>query len=70
MPTVDDPGSGVDPILLKVLDAVPFRLPADGGPMWPASRYGICRGDRYTPRCAYRIAPSTVPRGLINIQTY
>ena len=31
MPAVDDPGPGVDPILLKVLDAVPFRLSADGG---------------------------------------
>jgi hypothetical protein len=30
MPTFDDPGPGVDPILLKVLDAVPFRLSAEG----------------------------------------
>jgi acetyl esterase/lipase len=31
MPIVDDPGPGVDPILLKVLDAVPFRLSAHVG---------------------------------------
>jgi acetyl esterase len=31
MPTVDDPGPGIDPILLKVLDAAPFRLSADNG---------------------------------------
>ncbi len=31
MPTADDPGSAIDPILLKVLDAVPFRLSADSG---------------------------------------
>ncbi|MGB7110824.1 MAG: alpha/beta hydrolase, partial [Mycobacterium sp.] len=31
MPTAADPGSAIDPILQKVLDAVPFRLFADGG---------------------------------------
>ena len=30
-PAVDDPGSAIDPILQKVLDAVPFRLSADDG---------------------------------------
>jgi hypothetical protein len=29
--TDDDPASGIDPILLKVLEAVPFRLSAEGG---------------------------------------
>ncbi|OBK38345.1 lipase [Mycobacterium sp. 1245111.1] len=31
MSSVDDPGSAIDPILQKVLDAVPFRLSADDG---------------------------------------
>jgi len=31
MPVVDDSGSTIDPILQKVLDAVPFRLSADSG---------------------------------------
>jgi acetyl esterase/lipase len=31
MPTVDAPGPAIDPILQKVLDAVPFRLSADEG---------------------------------------
>ncbi|HEX4394671.1 MAG TPA: alpha/beta hydrolase, partial [Mycobacterium sp.] len=31
MPSVDDFGSTIDPILQKVLDAVPFRLSADDG---------------------------------------
>jgi acetyl esterase len=31
MPSVDDSGSALDPILQKVLDAVPFRLSADDG---------------------------------------
>jgi len=31
MPTVDDPGPAIDPILQKVLDAVPFRLSAAEG---------------------------------------
>jgi hypothetical protein len=31
MPAVDDSGSAIDPILQKVLDAVPFRMSADSG---------------------------------------
>jgi acetyl esterase len=31
MPSVEDSGSAIDPILQKVLDAVPFRLSADDG---------------------------------------
>src|ERR1700678_4519863 len=31
MPSVDDSGSAIDPILQKVLDAVPFRLSIEDG---------------------------------------
>ncbi|HXY66621.1 MAG TPA: alpha/beta hydrolase [Mycobacterium sp.] len=70
MPTVDEPGSAIDPILLKVLDAVPFRLSTDHGV--EAARQQL----RDLPRRAFhpelRVQNRTIdgPAGPINIRIY
>jgi acetyl esterase/lipase len=70
MPTVDDPGPAIDPILQKVLDAVPFRLSAAEGV--DAARRQL----RDLPRREFypelRVANRTIdgPGGPINIRIY
>jgi acetyl esterase len=70
MSTVDEPGSAIDPILLKVLDAVPFRLSTDHGV--EAARQQL----RDLPRRAFhpemRVQNRTIdgPAGPINIRIY
>lgn len=70
MPTVDEPGSAIDPILLKVLDAVPFRLSADCGV--EAARRQL----RDLPRRSFypelRVEDRTIvgPAGPLNIRIY
>ncbi len=70
MPTVDDPERAIDPILLKVLDAVPFRLSTEGGV--EAARQQL----RDLPRRAFhpelRVQNRAIdgPGGLINIRIY
>src|SRR5262249_44646848 len=70
MPTVDDPGSGVDPILLKVLDAVPFRLSADGGV--EAARERLRNLPRLPLHPELRVQDRAIegPAGPINIRIY
>jgi acetyl esterase len=70
MPTVDEAGSAIDPILLKVLDAVPFRLSTDHGV--EAARQQL----RDLPRRAFhpelRVQNRTIdaPAGPINTRIY
>ena len=70
MPTVDDPERAIDPILLKVLDAVPFRLSTEGGV--EAARQQL----RDLPRRAFhpelRVQNRAIdgPGGPINIRIY
>jgi acetyl esterase len=70
MPSVDDPGSAIDPILEKVLDAVPFRLSADDGV--EAARRSL----RDLPRRSFypelRVQDRAIdgPAGPINIRIY
>src|SRR5262245_2625094 len=70
MPTVDDPGPGVDPILLKVLDAVPFRLSADGGVK--AARQQLRDLPRLPVHPELRVQDRAIdgPAGQINIRIY
>jgi acetyl esterase len=70
MSTVDGAGSSIDPILQKVLDAVPFRLSADEGV--EAARRAL----RDLPRRAFypelRVQDRAIdgPAGPINIRIY
>jgi acetyl esterase len=70
MPAVDDSGSTIDPILQKVLDAVPFRMSADSG-------VDVARQQlRDLPRRSFhpelRVQNRTIdgPGGPINIRIY
>ncbi|MDT5046196.1 MAG: acetyl esterase [Mycobacterium sp.] len=70
MPAVDDSGSAIDPILQKVLDAVPFRMSADSG-------VDVARQQlRDLPRRSFhpelRVQNRTIdgPGGPINIRIY
>src|ERR1700758_2129027 len=70
MSTVDDSGPAIDPILQKVLDAVPFRLSADDGV--DAARRQL----RDLPRRAFhpelRVEDRAIdgPAGPLNIRIY
>jgi acetyl esterase/lipase len=70
MSTDDDPGSGIDPILLKVLDAVPFRLSAEGGV--EAARRQLRDLPRRPTHPGVRVEDRTIdgPAGPINIRIY
>ena len=70
MPAVDDSGSAIDPILQKVLDAVPFRMSAGSG-------VDVARQQlRDLPRRSFhpelRVQNRTIdgPAGPINIRIY
>ncbi len=70
MADVDDPGPAIDPILQKVLDAVPFRLSVDDGV--DAARRQL----RDLPRHAFypelRVENRSIdgPAGLLNVRIY
>ena len=70
MSTVDDPGPAIDPILQKVLDAVPFRLSVEDGVD------GARRQLRDLPRRAFypelRVQNRSIdgPDGPLNIRIY
>jgi acetyl esterase/lipase len=70
MPTVNDPGSGVDPILLKVLDAVPYRLSADQGA--ETARRQLRDLPRRLLHPELRVQDRTIdgPGGQINVRIY
>ncbi len=70
MPSVDDPGSAIDPILQKVLDAVPFRLSADDGV--EAARRALRDLPRRTFYPELRVENRAIdgPAGPINIRIY
>jgi acetyl esterase/lipase len=68
--TDDDPASGIDPILLKVLDAVPFRLSAEGGV--EAARQQLRDLPRRPVHPELRVEDRTIdgPADPINIRIY
>jgi acetyl esterase len=70
IPTFDGPGPGVDPILLKVLDAVPFRLSPDGGVK--AARQQLRDLPRRPLHPELRVQDRAIdgPAGRINIRIY
>jgi acetyl esterase len=70
MPTVDDPGRAIDPILQKVLDAVPFQLSADEGV--DAARQRLRDLPRRSFHPELRVQDRTIdgPAGPINIRIY
>ena len=70
MSSVDDPGSAIDPILQKVLDAVPFRLSADDGV--EAARAALRDLPRRSFHPELRVEDRAIegPAGPINIRIY
>jgi acetyl esterase len=70
MPAVDDSGSAIDPILQKVLDAVPFRMSADSGV--EVARQQLRDLPRRTFHPELRVQNRTIdgPGGPINIRIY
>jgi acetyl esterase/lipase len=70
MSSVNYPSPGVDPILLKVLDAVPFRLSADGGVK--AARQQLRDLPRPALHPELRVQDQTIdgPAGRINTRIY
>ena len=70
MSSVDDPGSAIDPILQKVLDAVPFRLSADDGV--EAARAALRDLPRRSFHPELRVQDRAIegPAGPINIRIY
>jgi acetyl esterase len=70
MPTVDDSAPAIDPILLKVLDAVPFRLSVDGGA--EEARRQLRDLPRRVLHPELRVQNRTIdgPAGPINIRIY
>src|SRR5271156_4260637 len=70
MPAVDDSGSTIDPILQKVLDAVPFRMSADCG--LDVARQQLRDLPRRSFHPELRVQNRTIdgPGGPINIRIY
>src|ERR1700742_2374068 len=70
MPSVDDSGSAIDPILQKVLDAVPFRMSADDGV--EAARRQLRDLPRRSFHPELRVEDRAIdgPAGPINIRIY
>jgi acetyl esterase len=70
MPAVDDSGSAIDPILQKVLDAVPFRMSADSGV--EVARQQLRDLPRRSFHPELRVQNRTIdgPAGPINIRIY
>jgi acetyl esterase/lipase len=70
MPSAADPGSAIDPILQKVLDAVPFRLSADDGV--DAARRALRDLPRRSFHPELRVQDRAIdgPAGPLNIRIY
>jgi acetyl esterase len=70
MPSVDDPGSAIDPILQKVLDAVPFRMSAEDGV--DTARRQLRDLPRRSFHSELRVEDRAIdgPAGPINIRIY
>jgi acetyl esterase len=69
MSTVDS-GSAIDPILLKVLDAVPFRLSADGGVATARQQLRDLPRRSFHPELRVQDRSIDSPDGPINIRIY
>ena len=70
MPTVDDPGPAIDPILQKVLDAVPFRLSAAEGVDAARRRLRDLPRREFYPELRVEKRSIDGPAGPINIRIY
>jgi acetyl esterase len=70
MPTIDDPGSGVDPILLKVLRAVPYRLSLDGGVQSARQQLRDLPQRRLHPELRVQDRAIDSPAGRIKLRIY
>lgn len=70
MPTVDDSGPAIDPILLKVLDAVPFQLSADEGVDVARQRLRDLPRRSFHPELRVQDRTIDGPAGPINIRIY
>jgi acetyl esterase len=70
MPTVDDPGPAIDPILQKVLDAVPFQLSAAEGVDAARRRLRDLPRREFYPELRVENRSIDGPAGQINIRIY
>ena len=70
MPAVDDSGSAIDPILQKVLDAVPFRLSADSGVEVARRQLRDLPRRSFHPELRVEDRAIDGPAGPINIRIY
>jgi acetyl esterase/lipase len=70
MPTAEAPGSAIDPILQKVLDAVPFRLSADGGVETARQQLRDLPRRSFYPELRVQDRAIDGPAGPINIRIY
>jgi len=70
MPVVDDSGSTIDPILQKVLDAVPFRLSADSGVVVARQQLRDLPRRSFHPELRVQNRTIDGPAGPLNIRIY
>src|SRR5271156_1643279 len=70
MPAVDDSGSAIDPILQKVLDAVPFRMSADSGVDVARQQLRDLPRRSFHPELRVEDRAIDGPAGPINIRIY
>ncbi len=70
MPTAEDTGSAIDPILQKVLDAVPLRLSADGGVEAARQQLRDLPRRSFYPELRVQDRAIDGPAGPINIRIY
>jgi acetyl esterase len=70
MPIVDDSGPAIDPILQKVLDAVPFQLSADEGVEVARRRLRDLPRRSFHPELRVQDRTIDGPAGLINLRIY
>jgi acetyl esterase len=70
MPSVDDPGSAIDPILQKVLDAVPFRMSAEDGVDTARRQLRDLPRRSFHPELRVEDRAIDGPAGPINIRIY
>jgi acetyl esterase len=70
MPSLDDTGSAIDAILLKVLDAVPFRLSTDDGAEAARQRLRELPRRQMHPNLRAENRSIAGPAGAINVRIY
>src|SRR5271166_1216559 len=70
MPAVDDSGSTIDPILQKVLDAVPFQMSLDDGVDVARQRLRDLPRRQFHPELRVQNRSIDGPAGPINIRIY